>query len=266
MKAFVMTDLEGVAGVVSFADQTTPESRYGEHARKLLTAEINACVLGLLESGASDVLVLDGHGAGGVVFEELHPDARLIHGRPLAPEWREMIQGMDVALMVGQHAMAGTPRGNLNHTQDSRSITSYTLNGKLIGETAQFALFAGSYGVPLIFLSGDEAACREAEDLVPGITTAAVKKGLGRNSAVSLSAPRSREVIQGGVRRAVTRHRSGPITPLRWPGPYVLEKRFFSTDHVETYRELALANPSIEIVDSLTVRIRSDDIRAIIFP
>ncbi len=262
----MMTDLEGVAGVVSFADQTTPEGRYGERAKSLLTAEVNACVQGLLDSGVSEVTVLDGHGAGGIVFEELHPDALLVHGLPMSPDWRELIAGTEVALFVGQHAMAGVPNGNLNHTQDSRSITSYILNGKLIGEIGQFALFAGSYGVPIVFLSGDEAACREVEELIPGVTTAAVKKGLGRNSAVSMSARRSRELIQAGVKRAIAHHRSHPIAPLRWPGPYVLEKRFFSTDHVELYREAAIANPSIEIVNNLTVRIRADDIRAIIFP
>ncbi|HET6486721.1 MAG TPA: M55 family metallopeptidase [Spirochaetia bacterium] len=265
MKAFVMTDLEGVAGVVSFEEQTRPDTRYGEQAKRLLTAEVNSCVQGLREAGVTDVVVLDGHGDGGIVYEEIHPEARLIHGKPLAEEWRNQMEGMDVAVIVGQHAMAGVPDGNLNHTQDSRSITYFTLNGRLIGETAQFALFAGSYGVPLIFLSGDEAACREAQELIPGVTTAAVKKGLGRNSAVSVSAPRSRELIRAGAAAAVARQRTSPLKPLVWPGPYVLEKRFFGTNHLEQYRYLATVNPNITMVDPLTVRIRGDDIRALIY-
>jgi len=265
MKAFVMTDLEGVAGVVSFADQTSPETRYGEQAKRLLTGEVNACVQGLLESGAKDVAVLDGHGAGGIVFEDIHPEARLIHGRPLSGAWEESLQETDVALFVGQHAMAGTPRGNLNHTQDSKSITSYTLNGRPIGEIAQFALLAGSYGIPVIFLSGDEAACREAEDLIPGITTTAVKKGLGRNSAISMSAQKARALIQAGVAAAMTKHGAAGIAPLRWAGPYVLEKKFFTAEPVERYRALARLDASIRVVDELTVQIRSDDIRSIIF-
>ncbi len=265
MKAFVMTDLEGVAGVVSFDEQTRPDTRYGEQAKRLLTAEVNACAEGLLEAGATEVVVLDGHGAGGIVFEDIHPEIRLIHGRPIAHEWRNELEGADAALIVGQHAMAGVPDGNLNHTQDSRSITYYTLNGKLIGETAQFALFAGSYGVPVIFLSGDEAACREIEDLIPGVVTAAVKKGLGRNSAVSLSAQKSRQMIRTKAAEALARHRSRPSAPLEWPGPYVLEKRFFGTDHLEEYRYLATVDPNITMVDSLTVRIRGNDIRTLIY-
>jgi len=260
-----MTDLEGVAGVVSFADQTRPEHRYGENARKLLTAEVNACVQGLLESGAADILVLDGHGSGGIVFEELHPEARLIHGRPLSPSWVELLEGAEVGLFVGQHAMAGSPRGNLNHTQDPLAVTSYTLNGRLIGEIAQFALLAGSYGVPIVFLSGDEAACEEAEELIEGIATVAVKQGLGRNSAVSRSALTAREMIRAGVVGAIARHRARPIPPLRWPGPYVLEKGFFTTENAEHYRSLSAAERPVEIVDPLTVRIRSDEIRDIVY-
>lgn len=265
MKAFLMTDLEGVAGVVSFAEHAYREGRYTEGSKHLLTAEVNACVQGLLEAGATEITVLDGHGDGGIVFEELHPEARLIHGRPLAPVWVKELEGQDIALFVGQHAMAGTADGNLNHTQDSRSVTSYLLNGKPIGEIAQFALLAGSYDVPVVFLSGDGAACREVENLIPGITTVAVKEGLGRNSAVSVSAQRAREMIQAGVTLAVAQHGAKPATPLRWPGPYVLEKRYFTTTSVEGYRRLADHDPSIEIVDSVTVRIRGDDIRAIVY-
>ena len=259
-----MTDLEGVAGVVSFGDQSTPDTRYGEQARRLLTAEVNSCVEGLLESGAEDVLVLDGHGAGGIVFEDIHPSVKLIHGLPMSPEWPGLLEGIDIALFVGQHAMAGTPRGNLNHTQDSQRITSYTLNGRLIGEIAQFSLLAGSYGVPIVFLSGDEAACREVEDLVPRVMTIAVKQGLGRNSAVSLGAQKAREMIRAGVKQALARHRADPILPLVWQGPYVLEKKFFTTEHLEQYRFRSTVDFSIEMIDSLTVRIRSDNIRAII--
>lgn len=50
-----------------------------ENAKKLLTAEINAAVEGMLEMGVDDILVCDGHGPGAVVFEELHSAAKLLH-------------------------------------------------------------------------------------------------------------------------------------------------------------------------------------------
>lgn len=92
-----------------------------------------------------------------------------------------------------------------------RPTASITLNGEAIGEIGQFALLAGSRGVPSIFLSGDEAACRELAAL---------------------------------VRRPLC----------------VLERRFFTTASVEPY----LGRPGIEIVDEFTIRVRSDDLGAII--
>ena len=263
MKIYMMTDLEGVAGVTTFYKETTPDGPYYEHARKLLTAEINAVVEGLLAEGVEEVLVGDWHGPGAVNFAELHPRALLLHGRPMAP-WPVLdaaTRGYDALVIVGQHAMAGTVDGNMNHTQSSKDIDYYTLNGRPIGEIAQAALYQGSFGQPLIFLSGDEAACREAEALVPGIVTAAVKKGLARNCAISCSAQESARRLREGAAEAVRRHRKNPVAPLRWEPPYVLEKRYFHTDTADQ----AAKHPLAERVDSQTVRLRSDDIRSVIY-
>jgi D-aminopeptidase len=64
-RIFIMTDIEGVAGVTSFKDQTFGDGRYHDHAKRLLTAEVNAAVEALLEGGVEEVLVADGHGPGG---------------------------------------------------------------------------------------------------------------------------------------------------------------------------------------------------------
>ena len=63
---YMMTDLEGVAGVVSFEDQAFASGRYYDQAKRLVTAEVNAAVEGLLDAGIEDVLICDGHGAGGM--------------------------------------------------------------------------------------------------------------------------------------------------------------------------------------------------------
>lgn len=261
--AYLMTDLEGVAGVVSFHDQSYPSGKYYEQAKHLLTAEVNAAVNGLLDSGVEDILVWDGHGAGGICFEELHAAAKLMHGRPVGPRARrdEATAGYDACLIVGQHAMAGTVGGNQNHTQSSMSIDYYKLNGKPIGEIAQFALYQGAMGQPLIFLSGDEDACAEAEDLIDGVVTVGVKKGLGRGAAISLSASEARRRISESVRQAVEQHRENPIPPLVWDPPYVLEKRFFHTDTADG----VASQPGVERIDSQTVRLQGDDIKEIIY-
>ena len=263
MRIFIGTDIEGVAGVSTFYIQTMPDGKYYEQARKLLTAEVNAAVEGMLDMGVEDILVSDGHGPGAISFEDMHPAARLIHGRPPAPKIIEtaVVGQYDAAIIIGQHAMAGTQTGNMNHTQNSREIDYYRLNGRAIGEIAQFALHLGAYGIPLIFLSGDDAACREAEEFVPGIVTAAVKQGLARNSAISLSMPKSHRCICEGVKRAIKQHRERPLPPLVWPGPYVMEIRYFHTDMADAVSQKSGA----ERVDSQTVRLRSDSVTDIIY-
>ncbi len=263
MKVLMMTDLEGVAGVVTFEQDSYSDGKYYETAKRLLTAEVNAAVDGLMAAGAEEVVVIDGHGPGGIWFEDLHPRAKLMHGRPLALQaLRESLyKQYDVSVIIGQHAMAGVADGDLAHTQSSRAIDRYTLNGRPIGEIAQWALFCGALGLPVIFLSGDHAACREIEALIPGVTTAAVKQGLSRTSAITLSKEAARELIRSQSHLALEKHRAAPLPPLVWDSPYVLEKRYFHTDTADA----AASHPGVERVDSQTVRIRSNDILDIIY-
>lgn len=260
---FIVTDIEGVAGVVSFEDQAYATGRYYDQAKQLATAEVNAAVTGFLDRGVEEILIWDGHGAGGLWFEDIHPAAKVMHGRPSAPRSvvDPIVAEYDALAIVGQHAMAGTAESNMNHTQSSRHIDSYRLNGELIGEIAQLALYWGSYGLPLIFLSGEEAACHEAGELVPRIITAATKKGLSRNAAISLSAVEARKRIRESAGLAVANHREQPIPPLVWEGPYLLEKRFFHTDQADQEAD----KPGAERVDAQTVRFRADHIREIIY-
>ena len=118
-RVVILSDLEGVAGVVLFVEQSFPGGRYYDSAKRLLTAEVNATVEGLLSMDVSDVLVMDGHGPGGLWFEDLHPRARLLHGRPMAPWGRlaPVIAEHDVVVIVGQRAMAGTLAANLSNTR-----------------------------------------------------------------------------------------------------------------------------------------------------
>lgn len=258
----IITDLEGVAGVVSFTSQTYADAKYYEQAKILLTEEVNAAIEGLLEKGIEDILVEDMHGPGGICYENLHPQAKLLHGRPLPPAdvLLEMHRQYDTCMIIGQHAMAGTKDGCLNHTQNSREIEYYKLNGKFIGEIAQFALYFGALDIPLIYVTGDEAACREAEELIPRITTVAVKKGLGRTCAISLSKEQARKKIRDGVIRAIDNHKTNTIKPLVWHGPFTLEKRFFTS-------QIADSNcvNGWQRVDSQTIRLNGSNILDLIY-
>jgi D-amino peptidase len=186
LRVYIMTDMEGVAGVLSAADYTSPGSRYYEVGRELATQEVNAAIEGCLEAGATEILVVDGHGPGAIVPQLLHPQARLLAGRPMGYPFG-CSRDFDAALIIGQHAKANTDGGHLCHT-GSFDVEERTINGVSLGELGVNMLFASYFGVPTVAVSGDLAACEEARALVPEVETAAVKEGLRRGSAHGLTA------------------------------------------------------------------------------
>lgn len=261
MKIYMVTDIEGVAGVVSHDSQSNPDGRYYDRARKLLTQEINAAVEGLLEGGATEILVLDGHGPGAVDYEDLHAKARLLHGRPITAE--QMVRPIaehDAVVFVGQHARHGVAEGNQNHTFNSRTIDWVRLNDQPIGEIAWVALWAGLVNVPVIALTGDRAACEEAAGLIPRIQTVEVKVGVAKNAAISLSVAEARLRIRHGMAAAVRHHRQEPIAPLRLEPPYVRTQRYFKTDDAD----LAQNNMGAKRLDAQTVQWTSPDLRDVL--
>ncbi len=261
MKIMIHTDLEGAARVFSFAqclDNANPEKRV---AMRFLTAEVNACVDGILdEDPAAEIVVRDGHGPGGIDFETLTDKASLISGKGKGGVGFD--SSYDAMFIVGQHSMEGTKGGNLCHTYSPDEIESWRLNGAFIGEFHIHAYQAGTvHGVPVALLSGDEAAVAEAKALIPGIVGVAVKKGFGRESAQSKSPGEARKLIRAGAAEAVRRVRAKKIPPVRIEPPYMLEIRSFEGKEacLETYLKRGG-----ERVDSRTVVIRSADPKAIL--
>ena len=66
ISVYIMTDMEGVAGVLDFEQWTSPESRYYDLGKEFLTLEVNAAIEGFARGGAAEFLVADGHGHGAI--------------------------------------------------------------------------------------------------------------------------------------------------------------------------------------------------------
>jgi D-amino peptidase len=240
-KIYVMTDLEGVAGVQNFEDWCFADGKYYELAKEFLTMEVNAAVGGLFEGGAKEILVSDGHGAGAINPKLLSPKVGLLRGWPNG--WPlELDRSFDGLIFVGQHPKAGTPRGHLCHTQSLHYI-DLSVNGVSIGEFGQLAMCASELSVRTIFGAGDEEFTKEARALVPGIETVAVKKGLQRGTgedldekaytrfytgAIHVHPERSRKAIHDGAKRAIMRAKRDKkfgIIPLKSPFDRVIMLR-----------------------------------------
>ena len=63
MRVLIMSDMEGVAGIINW-DQVNGGAPMYEEGRKLYTAEINAAVRGAKAAGATEIVAVDCHGAG----------------------------------------------------------------------------------------------------------------------------------------------------------------------------------------------------------
>src|SRR5919205_1120509 len=210
MRVFVVSDMEGVAGIVKW-EQTRGGSPMYEEARRLYTEEINAAVRGAVAAGATEIVVMDCHGAGkawdfnSLVPDLLDPACEYV----VQSEWTEYTEflegGCDAALFVGMHAMAGAAEGVMNHTVSGQSWRNLWFNGTLVGETGINAALCGHWGCPVLLVTGDEAVCAEARALLgDGLTTVEVKRGLGRYSARQIPPQRARELIEDGAQRALS--------------------------------------------------------------
>jgi len=259
VRVHIISDIEGVAGIVKWAQTGGDQTLYHE-ARKLYTEEINAAVRGAKAAGATEIVVMDCHGAGGdytfnsLLPAELDPDCEFV----VQNEWTEytefLEEGCDAALFVGMHAMAGTPDGVLSHTVSGQAWQSLMFNGTLVGETGINAALCGHWGCPVLLVTGDRAVCREGHELLgDGLTTVEVKIGLGRFSARNIPAVRARELIEEGAKRALEDLKAvQPYDPGR---PCEIEIEFTSPDRLVEYRN----RKNVEVTGHRTIVARGDD-------
>jgi D-amino peptidase len=259
MKVHVISDMEGVAGIVKWEQVSGGEPMY-EEGRRLYTEEINAAVRGAKAAGATEIVVMDCHGAGkGWTFNSLVPD--LLDPAceyVVQEEWTGytefLEQGCDAALFVGMHARVGTPHGVMSHTVSGRTWHNLSFNGTLVGETGINAALCGHWGCPVLLVTGDEAVCVEARELLgDGLTTVAVKQGLGRSSARQIPPLRARQLIEDGARRALAD--LGAVAPYDPGRPCEIRVEFQHTDPVDRLRRA----PNVEVIAPREIVSRADD-------
>ena len=181
-----------------------------EEGRKLYTEEINAAVRGARAAGATKIVVVDCHGAGkgwtfnSLIPDQLDPNCEWVAHHPWGRYTEMWEEGCDACLLVGMHARNNTPDGVLCHTISGVQYRNLWFNGDLVGETGVNAALNGHYGVPVVLVTGDEAGCREARELLgEELPTVAVKKGLSRFSARQIAPVRARQMIEEGARNAL---------------------------------------------------------------
>lgn len=245
MKIFITADYEGVAGHVQWGSG-------GE--REAMTADINAAIAGAIEGGATEILAGEAHAnMRNIIPEKLDPRASFLSGQPKP---LNHIGGIDStfngAMLVAYHARAGTLRGIMTHTYTG-SVFSLKFNDIEVGEIGADAALAGYFGVPVILVTGDKAACEEARTLLGNIETAAVKEGVSRSAGICLHPEEARKLIREAAKRAMGLTKT--VRPFMIKPPIRTEVVFIDPGYADNLEHL----PFIERVNGRTVAFTAED-------
>ena len=246
-----MEGISGISGSIYFQ-----KDKFATLGKQYLHGDVNACVNACFKMGASEVIVRDGHGGGGNITRcQLDPRADLITGDTPQVRFAD-IEKSDALILLGYHAMAGTPCAILEHTYSSISYQNIWLNGVKVGEIGIDAAIAGDLGIPTILVTGDDKTCKEAEEWIPGIVTCQVKKGFSVQGARLISLEKSHTLIEEKTIEAIKKIAS--IKPLVVSKPVTM--RF---ENIERGR--IPDNPAYKRIDARTYEIVQDTVNLALY-
>jgi D-amino peptidase len=254
LKVHISVDMEGVGGVVT-SEQLGPTGfEYGRF-REFMTREALAAVTAAKAAGATEIVIADAHGNGqNLLIEQFPADVRVVRSWPRR---LGMVAGVDetvdAAIFIGYHAGTNNPSGVRAHTFSSATLTRVALNGTNVTEGAWNAAIAGHFGVPVIMMSGDDAAIAEVRKAVGNMEAAETKRTLGFHSALTLT-PQAAAALIGERVTAAMRRRS-EFRPMKVQTPVVVDVSF---KHYMPAEVLAYL-PLFERVDSHSIRFRAKD-------
>ena len=214
MKILISADMEGTTGVSSWTHVIAPEgagswpanqSEY-DRARVRMTQEVNSAIEGAFAGGASEVIVNDSHsGMRNLIPDLLHRDSRYISGndKPLGMMQGVNLDGITGVFYTGYHAKAGTPNGPLAHTWTTW-LQDVRFDGNSTGEFGINAAIAGHFGVPVVFVSGDNLAVTQTQQMLgPQVVGVAVKEGISSTAAMHMQPQAAEDRIREMAEKAM---------------------------------------------------------------
>lgn len=246
MKVFILSDLEGIAGIDDFVQRDKSLVDIYETSCKLLADSINLSIDTCFENGADTVYYMDAHAGGGNVIPKMI-DKRAI--KCTISEWEELVRErkIDCVIELGAHARAGTIGGFLDHTRSSTEIFYTKLDGKEQSELSLHAAFCAAYDIPTVAVIGDEAAVQQAKEYIPDIYTGAVKVATERNRATTYE--NADEILVDTISKALKNYKTVSLYKINLPN--VTETVYYRTDMCEEWMDY---RPDAERIDARTLR------------
>lgn len=254
LKVLISVDMEGVAGVVT-AEQLGPTGFEYARFREFMTAEALAAVQAARAAGATEIVIADAHGNGqNLLIERLPSDVRLIRSWPRK---LGMVAGVDdsvdALIFIGYHAGTNNTTGVRAHTFSSANLTRVAVNGVNVTEGSWNAAIAGQFNVPVLMMSGDDAAIAEVRKAIGNVEAAETKRTLGFHAASTITPEASARLIGDRVRVAFARR--AEFKPYRISGPLTVDVSFKNYLPAEVLAYL----PIFERVDAHSIRFRAKD-------
>jgi D-amino peptidase len=233
MRIYISCDMEGTAGVCSWKQCDPSDTHEYPIFRRYMTLEVRAAIEGAREGGSRKILVNDSHWAmRNLLLDELpdDDDLRVISGAPKQWSMSQGIEtGIDAVFFTGYHAKAGDC-ATLAHTY-SESIYSVSVNGTPCSEALLNAAFAGSFGIPVVLVTGDRTIVEETTRAMPWAVAVAVKDAIGFSAVNSLTPQDARDAIRAGAREAVTR--VDRARPFVFDPPFELAIETAAVEHAD---------------------------------
>jgi D-amino peptidase len=254
MKIYISADMEGVVGAVT-AEQLGPTGFEYQRFREFMTQEVNAAIEAAFEAGATEIVVSDSHGnAQNLLIEKLPKNTLLVRGfpRPLM-----MMQGIDATfdavIFLGYHSSTTNPQGVRAHTMSSARLADVRLNNTSMSEGSFNAAIAGHFNVPVIMVSGDDAAVKEVTEFLGDVEGAVVKWNYGFHSAMTMMPEAAYALIREKVKKAVGRIKA--FKPYKLKTPVQLDVRFKNYRPSELLSYLSI----VERTDAHSIRFMGKD-------
>jgi len=223
LKVLLLYDMEGVSEATDFKHTSFAHPTEYALGRKSLTADVNAAIAGLKAAGATEIVVIDGHGSGNatgpdVIESELLAPAKIgYRDTPFDIYMDSYDHSIDAIAAVAMHAGAGNRTGFLSHTYTFEDI-EYKVNGVPFNESMILAAGAARLRIPLIMVSGDDQLEREIRRELPWVKYATTKRAVDRSRAETVGRDEASRRIDAAAKESL-QHLADARLP-EWHGPF----------------------------------------------
>jgi len=255
MRVYVSADMEGTAGVCSWAQVDPSNVHEYPVYRRYMTREVAAAIDGARAAGANEFLVNDSHwDMRNLLWDELPEDVRMIAGarKPLSMAHGAQ-ERYDAAFFTGYHAQIGSADAVLSHTYSDATLYDVRVNGTPCSEALLNAAILGVYGTPVVLVTGDRTTVETVRAELPWVTGVIVKDAIGYYGTDTMTPQAACAAIADGAREAL---RSLPSArPFTFAAPVELVIETLRTEQAD-YMELL---PRVERIGARAVRFRDND-------